>query len=136
MTTKYKWDKNKHSVYSLSYHLIIVVKYRKKAFLHQDVTDVLKKMNQDIAEKFGITIINQEVDEDHIHILFKCKPQTELIKYINALKGATSRVLRNKFPKLKKILWGDSFWSESYCLVTTGQVTLDRLIKYVESQGE
>ncbi|MFW6282225.1 MAG: IS200/IS605 family transposase [bacterium] len=136
MTTKYKWDKNKHSVYALHYHLIICVKYRRKAFVYKEVVNKLKEMTINISEKFGVQITNQEVDKDHIHILFKCKPQTDLIKYINSLKGATSRVLRNEFPKLKSILWGDSFWSDSYCLITTGQVTLDQVKKYIESQGE
>jgi REP element-mobilizing transposase RayT len=27
-------------------------------------------------------------------------------------------------------------WSPSYCLVTTGEVTLSQLKKYVESQGQ
>ena len=104
--------------------------------MHKDVSDKLKELTENISEKFDVQITNQEVDKDHIHILFKCKPQTDLIKYINSLKGATSRVLRNEFPKLKSILWGDSFWSNSYCLITTGQVSLDKLVKYVQSQGK
>ncbi len=138
MTTNnyYDWDKNKHSVYSLHYHMIICVKYRQKAFIKENIIDRLKQKNNEIAESFEVTITNQETDINHIHILFKCKPQTDLIKFINSLKGVTSRTLRKEFPELKKILWGDSFWSESYCLITTGQVTLDKLKHYVESQGK
>ena len=136
MTTKYKWDKNKHAVYALHYHLIICVKYRQKAFTTEKIIDRLKQIIEDISTKFDVIIINQETDIDHIHILLKCKPQTELIKYINSLKGVTSRLLRQEFPELKKILCGDHFWSPSYCLITTGQVTLDKLKKYVESQGK
>lgn len=33
-------------------------------------------------------------------------------------------------------LWKGHLWSRSYCLLTTGQTTLDVLKKYVESQGE
>ncbi len=134
MATKYKWDKNKHSVYALHYHLIICVKYRKKAFTNNEIINRIKEKIKQISESFDVKINNQECDIDHIHILFKCKPQTDLVKYINSLKGVTSRILRKEFPKLKNILWGDSFWSESYCLITTGQVTLDQLKKYVESQ--
>jgi len=136
MTTKYKWDKNKHSVYTLQYHLIICVKYRQKVFTNDDIINRIKEIINNISEKFGVVIINQETDIDHIHILFKAKPQTELIKYINSLKGVTSRLLRKDYKWLKNILWGKSFWSDSYCLITTGQVTLDILKKYVESQGK
>ena len=33
-------------------------------------------------------------------------------------------------------LWKGHLWSTSYCLLTTGQTTLDVLKRYVESQGE
>jgi len=72
-----------------------------------------------------------------IHIYYsKQKPSTDLIKFINSLKGATSRIIRLKFPEVKKKLWKDTFWSKSYCLITTGQTTLDQLKKYVENQGK
>jgi len=136
MTTKYKWDHNKHSVYALHYHLIICVKYRRYAFTNNDIINTLKERVLKVSEDNNILVTNQEVDKDHIHIIFKSKPQSDLIRYINSLKGATSRYLRNKYPELKKILWGNSFWSNSYCLISTGQVTLDQLKKYVENQGK
>jgi putative transposase len=136
MVTKYKFDKNSHAVYSLQYHLIVVVKYRQKAFTDEKIIDRTKELTREIADDFDCEIINQETDIDHIHILFKAKPQTEITKFINSLKGVTSRILRKEFSnQLKHILWGESFWSDSYCLITTGQTTLDQLKRYVENQG-
>jgi len=137
MVTKYNFDKSSHSVYSLQYHLIIVVKYRQKAFRSDKIKERTKELTRQIANKFDCEIINQECDIDHIHIILKCTPRTELTKLINSLKGVTSRILRKEFAKeLKDILWGESFWSDSYCLITTGQTTLEQLKKYVESQGK
>jgi putative transposase len=137
MVTKYKFDKNSHAVYSLQYHLIVVVKYRQKAFTNEKIIDRTKELTREIADDFDCEIINQETDIDHIHILFKAKPQTEITKFINSLKGVTSRILRKEFSnQLKHILWGESFWSDSYCLITTGQTTLDQLKRYVENQGK
>jgi len=137
MTTKqtYDYDKNCHSVYTLQYHLIIVVKYRQKAFISNKIIDRLKQITKQQAEFFDCQILNQECDMDHIHIIFKAKPQTELTKMVNSIKGVSSRLLRKEFHNdLKNILWGENFWSSSYCLITTGQVTLDQLKKYVENQ--
>lgn len=131
---KYIFDKSSHSVFALRYHLIICVKYRQNAFTNDTIINRLKEINLSIANKFGIDIINQECDTDHEHILFGATPQINLVKFINSLKGVSARYLRKEFPKLKKILWKDSFWSDSYCLITTGQVTLDQLKKYVENQ--
>jgi putative transposase len=58
------------------------------------------------------------------------------VKLINSLKGASARVLFKEFPEIKKKLWNGHLWSASYCLITTGQVTLEQLKKYVESQGK
>ncbi len=132
---KYNFDKGKHSVYSMRYHLILVVKYRRKIFLNTQIIDELKKRTRKISERFGVETISQETDKDHTHILFKATPKTDLVKYINSLKGGTSNAIRHRFPEIKQKL-RNSFWSPSYCLITTGEVTLDQLIKYVESQGE
>ena len=73
---------------------------------------------------------------DHIHMLVKGTPSTDLEKVFNTLKGVSSRYLRQEFPEIKNMLWGDSFWSDSKFVATTGQVSLDVLMKYVESQNE
>ena len=133
---QYKFDKGHSSVYTLNYHLIICIKYRRKVLDKQEIINELKERTRKIAEPFGVTIINQECDLDHMHILFKATPQTNIIKFINSLKGGTSNAVRHKFPEIKKKLWKDVFWSKSYCLITTGQTTLEQLKKYVESQGK
>ena len=133
----YKFDKNAHSVYTLNYHLVQCIKYRKKVLDFPEIIDELKMRIKNIAESYGCEILVIETDLDHIHVLFKAKPQTDLLKFINNLKSATAKVLRRKFQdKLKNKLWGDSFWSDSYCLITTGQTTLDQVKKYVENQKE
>jgi putative transposase len=73
---------------------------------------------------------------DHIHMLVKATPSTDLEKVFNTLKGVSSRYLRQEFPEIKNMLWGDSFWSDSKFVATTGQVALEVLMKYVESQNE
>jgi putative transposase len=133
----YKFEKNAHSVFTLNYHLVQCIKYRRKVLYFPEIIDELKSRTHKIAESYGIKITAIESDLDHIHILFEAKPQTDLLKFINNWKSATSKALRNKFKeKIKDKLWKNVFWSGSYCLITSGQVTLDILKKYVESQGE
>ena len=132
----YEFDKNAHSVYTLNYHLVQCIKYRRKVLDFPEIIDELKIRTKKIAESYGCETLAIELDLDHVHILFKAKPQTDLVKFINNWKSATSKVLRNKFrEKIKNRLWKDTFWSGSYCLITTGQTTLDQVKKYVESQG-
>lgn len=131
----YNFDKSSHAVYSLQYHLIIVVKCRRKILNNPEIKEFLKQKVLHLSKKYNIKIINQEVDSDHIHILFRAHPTTDLTKWINVLKGTTGKSLRYNFPQIKKKLLEDLLWSPSYCLVTTGEVTLSQLKEYVESQG-
>lgn len=136
MIMDYKFDKNAHSVYTLSYHLVQCIKYRRKVLDSEAMISDLKERSKKIASSYGIEILSMETDLDHIHILFKSKPQTDLLKFINNWKSATSKALRNRFPEIKKKLWKDKFWSGSYCLITTGQTTLKEIKKYIDGQGE
>jgi len=133
---KYVFDKNAHSVYSLNYHFVQCIKYRRKVLDFPEIIEELKSRTHKIAESYDIQIMCIETDLDHIHILLKCKPQTQLLKFINNWKSATSKAIRNRYyARIKDKLWGDVFWSSSYCLITTGQTTLEQVKKYVENQG-
>jgi putative transposase len=122
---EYRLDKGCHSVYSLQFHLVLVVKYRKKVLVEK-LAERLKKIVVEVAEHFGIEIIEQETDKDHIHILFSARPTIMLSRFVNSLKSVTSRKLRREFPEvMKRELWGGKFWSPSYFIATTGQVKLE-----------
>jgi putative transposase len=131
---KSELQKGAHSVYSLGFHLICVTKYRKKVF-HDRIATRLKQLVEIISTTYDVTIIEQEVDLDHIHVLFSCSPRLHLPKYIRVLKSSTAKTLRKKFPQIYSQLWGKAFWSPSYFLATTGQVTLEKSRQYVENQG-
>ncbi len=89
----------------------------------------------EIAQHFGVEIIEQETDKDHIHILFSSRPTVMLSRFVNSLKSVTSRKLRRESPEvMRKELWGGRFWSPSYFIAMTGQVKLEDVKRYVQSQ--
>lgn len=131
----YDLDKSRDSVYSLQYHLITAVKYRQKVFVEDKIISAIKDIVNKIALDFDVEILECECGDDHIHILFRSKPTLDITKFINILKGHSSRDIRKKYKNfLKDKLWGDHFWSPSYFLATTGNVTVDILKKYIENQ--
>ena len=130
-----KLDSNNHSVFSLNYDLILVIKYRRKV-LNDDISNRLKEIFEYISPNYNITLEEWEHDKDHIHVLFKAHPKSELSKFINAYKSASSRLIKKEFSNMKKFLWKEYFWSRSYCLITTGGATIDVVKKYIENQGE
>ncbi|MGV2485252.1 UNVERIFIED_CONTAM: IS200/IS605 family transposase [Bacillus mycoides] len=130
-----KLDNNNHSVFLLYYHLVLVVKYRRNVF-DDDISDYAKDMFVRLSENYNIILVEWNHDVDHVHILFKAHPNTEMTKFINAYKSASSRLIKRDFPQVKKKLWKEMFWSRSFCLLTTGGSPIDVVKKYIENQGE
>ncbi|MFJ8525403.1 IS200/IS605 family transposase [Bacillus cereus] len=130
-----KLDSNNHSVFSLYYHLVLVVKYRRNVF-DDNMSDYAKDMFVRLSESYNITLVEWNHDVDHVHILFKAHPNTEMTKFINAYKSASSRLIKRDFPQARKKLWKEMFWSRSFCLLTTGGSSIDVVKKYIENQGE
>ncbi|ANV74305.1 IS200/IS605 family transposase (plasmid) [Bacillus cereus] len=130
-----KLDSNNHSVFLLYYHLVLVVKYRRNVF-DDDMSDYAKDMFVRLSENYNITLVEWSHDVDHVHILFKAHPNTEMTKFINAYKSASSRLIKRDFPQVKKKLWKEMFWSRSFCLLTTGGSPIDVVKTYIENQSE
>lgn len=130
-----KLESNHHSVFLLHYHLVLVVKYRRQVF-DDAISDRAKEIFEYIAPSYGITLEKWNHDIDHVHVLFRAQPKSELSKFINAYKSASSRLLKQEFPQIRRKLWKEYFWSRSFCLFTTGGAPLDVIRRYIESQGE
>ncbi|MGH1092916.1 IS200/IS605 family transposase [Bacillus mycoides] len=130
-----KLDSNNHSVLLLYCHLVLVVKFRRNVF-DDDMSNYAKDMFVRLSENYNIRLVEWNHDVDHVHILFKAHPNTEMTKFINAYKSASSRLIKRDIPQVKKKLWKEMFWSRSFCLLTTGGSPIDIVKKYIENQGE
>ena len=130
-----KLDNNNHSVFSMYYHLVLVTKYRRKV-INDSISNRLREIFDYIAINYNISVVEWNDNQDHVHILFKAQPNSELSKFINAYKSASSRLIKKEYPDIKEKLWKEYFWSRSFCLITTGGVTIDVIKQYIESQGD
>ena len=129
-----KLDRNMHSVFLLNYHLVLVTKYRRQAF-DDEISARAKEIFEYIGSNYHITLVEWNHDEDHVHILFRAHPNTQLSRFLNAYKSASSRLLKKEFPRIREKLWKEAFWSQSFCLLTTGGAPVEVLRQYIESQG-
>ena len=130
-----KLDSNAHSVFLLYYHLIMVVKYRRKV-IDDSVSARAREIFEYITPNYGITLEEWNHDIDHVHVMFRAQPKSELSKFINAYKSASSRLLKKEYPEIRAKLWKEAFWSQSFCLLTAGGAPIETIRSYIESQGE
>ena len=96
-----KMDHNAHSVYLMYYHLIMVVKYRRKV-INDPISERAKEIWEYIAPRYGIVLEEWNHDIDHVHVMFRAQPKTELSKFINAYKSASSRLLKKEYPEIRE----------------------------------
>ena len=88
-------ESNNHSVFSLNFHLVLVVKYRRKV-IDDEISERLREIFEYIEPAYKITVQEWNHDKDHVHVLFSAHPKTELSKFMNAYKSASSRLIKKK----------------------------------------
>ena len=126
---------NNHSVFSIHFHLILVVKYRKKV-INDRISKRLKGIFEYIQDNYNIVLEEWNHDIDYVHVLFRSEPNSNISKFINAYKSASSRLIKKEYPSIKSRLYKEAFWSQSFCLISTGEANIETIKKYIESQGE
>ena len=124
----------KHCVYSMKYHLVFVVKYRKKC-ISQEIGDFLMRETKRLLKEKGVYFIQGNHDKDHIHLLIEIPPTVLIATLVGTLKNTLSRLVRKKYAEeLSKYLWGDSFWTPSYYIATVGNANKETVAKYIQNQ--
>jgi putative transposase len=126
-----RWKSSKHAVYNCAYHIIWCPKYRRKV-LTGDIELRLKELIYQKSEEHGWIVENMEVMPDHIHIFIKATVVDAPVFIVSQLKGYTSFVLRNEFPKLKSRL--PTLWTRSYYCETIGHISESTIKKYIDDQ--
>ena len=128
-------NNNNHSVFAIHFHLILVIKYRKRV-IDEQIAKRLKEIFECIQGNYNITLEEYNHDFDHVHILFSSHPNSNISKFINAYKSASSRLIKKEYPYINDKLYKSAFWSQSFCLISTGGASIETIKKYIESQGE
>jgi putative transposase len=131
------YNTNRHSIYKLEYHLVVVTKYRHKV-INKEINERLKEIAYDIFEnRWKLKIIEIESELDHLHIAFESNPQTQLSKLVNNFKTVSSRYIQKEFKEhLEPFYWKPYFWSRSYCLVSSGGVPIEIIKFYIQNQDK
>lgn len=131
MRTDVSFKSNRHITYSCKYHVVWCPKYRRRVL--RDGVDVrLKEIIRQTVEELRAELLEMEVMPDHVHLLVEVDPQFGIHKLIKVIKGRSSRLLRQEFPRLKSRL--PSLWTHSYFVSTVGGAPLEIVKQYIEQQ--
>jgi len=124
-----------HCVYDIHYHIVFPVKYR-KALINEDIKLYIKVLSDQIAERYGITFDAIGCDKDHIHVLCGTHPKYAPGAVVRLFKSITAKKVFERFPEVKKDLWGGEFWTDGYYIATVGTGGGWNVVeRYVKNQG-
>jgi len=127
------YRKTSHSVYDLKFHLVWITKYRKKV-LTGSVAERTRTLIREICKEYDIEIIKGSVSKDHVHLFLSVPPHISISDVAQFLKGKSSRKLMAEFKHLQKEFWGRHFWARGYFAASSGNVTDEVIMEYIEHQ--
>lgn len=130
-----EYRKQSHALYYTCYHLVFATKYRRKV-LKSGMGAYLKLAMRRIVKVCpDVQIVEQNTDEDHIHLLVSIPPKRSVSEVVRLMKGGSAHAMRLKFPFLDRVYYGaDGIWSGGYFVSTVG-VDEETIRKYIEYQG-
>jgi putative transposase len=128
---KQRFKSNSNVVYSCKYHIVFCPKYRRKV-LQAPIDERLKEIIREVALETHSEILEMEVLPDHVHLLCEVDPQFGIAKFVRLVKGRSSHLLRQEFPKLKSRL--PTLWTNSWFCSTVGGAPLSVIKQYIEQQ--
>jgi putative transposase len=130
-----KYYTGSHTKHRNMYHIVWLPKYRKK-ILQGKIKERLDKYLHECAEVNAWEIQELNIQLDHVHLMIQIPPSVKVCDVVNALKGASSRIVRAELPQeVRKMLWGPSFWADGYFCETAGNGASEEAIRnYIQNQ--
>ena len=126
-----RWKTSKTAVFNLSYHMIWCSKYR-RAVLTQEIAYRLSELLIKKSADLELEIVEMNIMPEHVHIFVKAKPIHSPQYLVGQLKGYSSRILRQEFPKLRSRL--PTLWTRSYCIDSVGPLNEYTIKKYIQNR--
>jgi putative transposase len=127
------YKSNRHVYYSCKYHVVWCPKYRRKV-LSEPIAARLKQIITRVCAEREAEVLSLEVMADHVHLLVECDPQFGIHRLVRAIKGRSSRLLRQEFAELERRL--PTLWTSSYFVSTVGGAPLAVIKQYIEQQKD
>ena len=120
-----------HTTFYHRYHVVWATKYRHRV-LQGTMRERLREIIGQTCSELDVQIIKGVLARDHVHMFINVPPKLALATVMQRIKGRSSRRVQMGFPDLRKRYWGRRFWARGYFSTTSGNVTDDIILQYLE----
>jgi putative transposase len=129
------YRRSSHTVYDIKYHLVWITKYRKPVLLGPIATR-LRELIREICKSKDVEILKGHISRDHVHIFVSVPPHHSVSNLLKSIKGKSSRKMLMEFKALSRQFWGRHLWARGYFAASSGNVTDEVIMQYIEQQGK
>ena len=120
-----------HTKFYHRYHVVWSTKYRYRV-LQGAIRERIRDIIRQVCSEMGVHIVKGVLARDHVHMFLSVPPQLAIATVMQRIKGRSSRRVQMEFPELRKRYWGKRFWARGYFSTTSGNVTDDIILQYLE----
>ena len=127
------YDILNHSKFLLIYHIVLVTKYRHKILDRLNILEIMKT----IESVSDFTILEQEFEPDHIHLMIKHQPKYSPSSLIRRIKMMSTTIAwKSNTTFLSGHYWRKrkSLWSSGFFVCTIGNASIETIRKYIREQ--
>ena len=128
------YRESSHTVYDLKYHIVWITKYR-KPILQGEIAKRARDLVREICKAKDVEILKGHISKEHVHVFVSVPPHISVSQLVQSLKGKSSRKLLLEYKGLSRAFWGRHLWARGYFVATSGNVTDEVIMKYIEQQG-
>lgn len=130
-----EYDTGAHTVFYHRYHIVWITKYRYEV-LEGEIRERVRSIIRQVCAELGVTIVKGVLSRDHVHMMVSIPPHRSVSDVVRRMKGRSSHKVQREFPELKKRYWGRHFWARGYFCTTSGNVTDDIILQYIEQHAD
>ena len=112
-----RFEKLTHVIWHCQYHIVWVPKYRFRV-LKGAVGREVHNCVQVYCSRLGCTVVELNVQLDHVHLLVKVPPKVSISQLMGVVKGKSALRIFTRFPYLlQKPYWGNHFGPRGTVLI-------------------
>ena len=92
----------------------------------------VREIIRQVCAEMGVTIVHGVLSCDHVHMFVEIPPHVSVSDFVRRAKGRSSRKIQQEFEHIRKRYWGQRFWQRGYFSTTSGNITDDIILRYLD----
>ncbi len=129
------YRRSSHSVYDIKFHVVWITKYR-RPILEGEIAQRVRDIIREICKHLDVEILKGHVSKDHVHLFVSVPPHLSVSHLVQSIKGKSSWKMMAEFKTLSRKFWGRHMWARGYFVASSGNVTDEVIMQYIQLQGK